>query len=143
MNSISVKINLKVCIILFRLKLFLLKHTRITVLNLLAIVFCTTCSPRAIKVIYTRIKLKNHLFFSSILIQFYFQDIDQVIKEIKQKYSLDTTLKHLLELKQAWYLNNYVKFFKLYKKSNFMCKCLIEQFIERERKQALKSIIKS
>ncbi|CAF0882411.1 unnamed protein product [Brachionus calyciflorus] len=72
-----------------------------------------------------------------------YKDIDQVIKEIKQKYSLDNNLKHLLELKQAWYLNNYVKFFKLYKKSNFLCKCLIEQFIERERKQALKAIIKS
>lgn len=70
-------------------------------------------------------------------------DIDQVFKEIKQKYSANKNLEHLLELKKAWYLNNYVKFFKLYKKSSELCKCLIDLFIERERKQALKAIIKS
>lgn len=89
---------------------------------------------------------KGKLLLSSKLIffnYFFLKDIDQVIKEIKQKHPSDANLKHLLEFKQAWLLNNYVKFFKLYKKSNFMNKCLIEQFIERERKQALKIIIKS
>jgi hypothetical protein len=52
-------------------------------------------------------------------------------------------LKHLIELNNAWYLNNYVKFFHLYELCNEMTKYLIELFIERERKLALKIIIKS
>lgn len=72
-----------------------------------------------------------------------FKDLNQVIKEIKSKYSDNKYLQHLLELNNAWYLNNYVKFFRLYEVCNEMSKYLIELFIERERKLALKIIIKS
>jgi len=70
-------------------------------------------------------------------------DLNQVIKEIKLKYSGHSYLEHLLALRSAWHLNNYVKFFRLYATSNEMSKCLIDLFIERERKLALKIIIKS
>lgn len=67
------------------------------------------------------------------------------MNEIKTNKSYETNayLKHLLSLKNAWYLNNYINFFRLYKISNELSKCLIDLFIERERKNALKSIIKS
>jgi len=70
-------------------------------------------------------------------------DLNQVIKEIKRKYSTHAYLTHLLALRNAWHLNNYVKFFRLYKQCNDLSKCLIDLFIERERKLALKTIIKA
>jgi hypothetical protein len=72
-----------------------------------------------------------------------FKDLNEVTKEIKKNFPSDIYLKHLLELKDAWHLNNYVKFFRLYTLSNHLTKCLINMFIERERKNALKIIIKS
>jgi hypothetical protein len=70
-------------------------------------------------------------------------DLNQVMKEIKEKYSNDAYLKHLLKLKNAWHLKNYLKFFQLYNQSNELSKCLIDLFIERERKFALKLMIKA
>lgn len=67
----------------------------------------------------------------------------QVEKEIKQNYESNSYLRQLLQLKNAWYLTNYITFFRIYRQVNEMCKCLIDMFIERERKQALKIIIKS
>lgn len=67
----------------------------------------------------------------------------QVEKEIKQKYASSAYLRQLLQLKNAWYLTNYITFFRIYKQVNDMCKCLVDMFIERERKQALKIILKS
>lgn len=72
-----------------------------------------------------------------------FKDLNEVTKEIKKYFPSNTYLKHLLELKNAWHLNNFVKFFRLYTLSNHLTKCLINMFIERERKNALKIIIKS
>jgi hypothetical protein len=70
-------------------------------------------------------------------------DIIEIIKEIRRKHSTDAYLRHLLELRSAWHLNDYVKFFRLYKSSNELTKCLINLFIDRERKNALKIIIKA
>jgi hypothetical protein len=72
-----------------------------------------------------------------------YKDLMLVEKEIKTKYAKNAYLKHLLQVKSAWYLTNYITFFRLYKRSNEMCKCLMDMFIERERKQALKIILKS
>lgn len=70
-------------------------------------------------------------------------DLNQVIKEIKHKYAGHEYLEHLLALRNAAHMNNYVKFFRLYATSNEMSKCLIDLFIDRVRKLALKSILKS
>lgn len=72
-----------------------------------------------------------------------FLDLNQVIKEIKHKYAGHEYLEHLLALRNAAHMNNYVKFFRLYATSNEMSKCLIDLFIDRVRKLALKSILKS
>ena len=76
-------------------------------------------------------------------LKLFLKDINEVTKEINLFYPTNTKLKHLLELKNAWHLNNYIKFFRLYLLSDHLAKCLIDLFIERERKSALKIIIKS
>ena len=85
--------------------------------------------------------LKNNKL--KIILIFLLKDLNQVIKEIKRKYSSNHYLNHLLALRNAWHLSNYVKFFRLYKQCNELSKCLIDLFIERERKLALKIIIKA
>lgn len=72
-----------------------------------------------------------------------YKDLNRIIIEIKRKYNENEYLKHLIKFRTAWHMNNYVMLFKLYKKSNQMSKYLIDLFIERERKLALKMIIKS
>lgn len=52
-------------------------------------------------------------------------------------------LDHALKVRRAWSLGNYHKLFSLYKQSPEMSAKLMDWFIERERKQAIKVIMRS
>lgn len=52
-------------------------------------------------------------------------------------------IDHALKVRRAWSLGNYHRLFSLYKQSPAMSAKLIDWFLERERKQAIKVMMKS
>ena len=65
------------------------------------------------------------------------------MNELNDEEKKDECISHALKLRTAWSLQNYHRFFCLYKTAPKMSGYIIDWFIERERKVALRIIIKS
>jgi len=52
-------------------------------------------------------------------------------------------VQHALRVCSAWLSGNYAQFFRLYRTAPFMCGALINIFVERERKTALRTLAKA
>jgi hypothetical protein len=70
-------------------------------------------------------------------------DMNVALATLTPEMRSNAVIKHALELRSAWTLCNYHKFFKLYMTAPLMCPYLVDLFIQRERLQALRAMTKS
>ena len=70
-------------------------------------------------------------------------DMTTTMALLTSAHRQDKCVSHALRIRAAWALSNYHRFFRLYRCAPKMSGYIIDWFMERERKQALKIMIKS
>ena len=76
-------------------------------------------------------------------VHFILADISTISLELSSDLKKVPCIEHAQRLCSAWLSGNYLQFFRLYRTAQFMCGALIDIFIERERKAALKIMAKA
>ena len=66
-----------------------------------------------------------------------------VMSEIVERPEENPAISHALELCKAWSTGNYYRFFKLYPRTPDCGRHLVELFLDRERKVALRTLAKA
>ena len=70
-------------------------------------------------------------------------DLTTALASLTKDDREDECIKHSLEVRSAWALNNYHKFFKLYLSAPKMAGYLMDKFVDRVRKNYLIAIVKA
>ena len=70
-------------------------------------------------------------------------DLQNILHELDRHDKQDEVISHALRVRNAWSLKFYHQLFRLYDRAPKMSGYLMDWFIERERKLALMTIIKS
>lgn len=74
---------------------------------------------------------------------FLISDLTTILAALSTEDKNDECIKHALKIRSAWWLGNFHAFFKLYRTAPCMSAFLMDWFVARERKKALKFMIKS
>ncbi|CAL1526348.1 unnamed protein product [Lymnaea stagnalis] len=101
-----------------------------------------------LKLLYHEGLKGNQLEFKAYRILYYIYtsntlDLTTALASLSQECRKDVCIKHALDVRIAWSLNNYHRFFKLYENAPKMSGYLMDWFIDRVRKSALKLLLKS
>ncbi|XP_068671889.1 leukocyte receptor cluster member 8-like isoform X3 [Montipora foliosa] len=70
-------------------------------------------------------------------------DLTTALARLTKEEKSDPAIKHALLIRSAWALSNYHTFFQLYLSAPIMSGYLLDLFVQRERVQALKAMVKS
>lgn len=73
---------------------------------------------------------------------FLIPDIMTIMKSLSKQEKSDSVISFALKIRSAWGSGNFHKFFSLYLQAPLMTGYLVEWFVDRERKDYLKCIIK-
>lgn len=89
---------------------------------------------------FPRLKIMLLEYFVTI---FSISDLTTILAALTAEDKNDECIKHALKIRSAWWLSNFHAFFKLYRTAPRMSAFLMDWFVARERKKALKFMIKS
>lgn len=82
------------------------------------------------------------MYIYSIIFVF-FSDLNQILTEITGDLASDAAVVHALKLRKAWSFGNYYRFFQLHPATPHYGRFLVDLFLERQKKNALKILTKA